>query len=200
MTKELLFATGNQNKVRELASLTAGMDLRVLSLRDFPGFTPPPETGKTFRENAAIKARSACAYTGMAALADDSGLCVAALNGAPGVFSARYSGEDASAESNNEKLLREMAAVPDGARDAYFACVFCLSLPDGHDFFSEGRVDGSILKEYRGENGFGYDPLFFVTEKGKGMAEMSLAEKNLISHRSRAFEGIIAALSSLFAK
>ena len=200
MSKQLLFATGNQNKVRELADLVSSLDLSLLSLADFPDYVSPSEDGETFHENARIKARYACEYTGMPALADDSGLCVTALNGAPGVFSARFGGENAAAEENNEKLLKMMADVDDDHRDAYFAAVFCLSLPDGRDFFSEGRVYGRILREYRGTNGFGYDPLFFVTEKGKGMAELSLAEKNLISHRSRAFEGIFTALNSLFSK
>ena len=200
MSGQLLFATGNQNKVRELAELISDLDLELLSLADFPDYVSPVEDGKTFHENARIKARSACEYTGMAALADDSGLCVDALNGAPGVFSARYSGEYASARENNEKLLKEMKDIDDDRRGACFTAVFCLSLPDGRDYFSEGRVYGSIMREYRGTKGFGYDPLFFVTEKGKGMAEMTLSEKNFISHRSRAFEGIITALNSLFPK
>lgn len=197
---KLFFATGNQGKVEELKALMKGMDIEILYMADYPEFAAPPETGSTFRENALIKARGACDYTGLPSLADDSGLAVAALGGAPGVFSARYSGENATSESNNEKLLKEMHNVPEAQRDAYFCAVLCLSLPDGRDIFSEGRVDGKILKEYRGDQGFGYDPLFFVTEKGKGMAEMTMAEKNAISHRSRAFNGIADALSSLYSK
>ncbi|MGM9567387.1 MAG: XTP/dITP diphosphatase [Clostridia bacterium] len=197
---KLFFATGNKGKVKELEALIEGMDFQVLYTADFPDFVSPEETGDTFRENARIKARGACDFTGLPSLADDSGLVVKALNGAPGVYSARYSGENATAESNNEKLLKEMKDVPEEQRDAYFCAVLCLSLPDGRDFFSEGRVDGKILKEYRGTNGFGYDPLFFVTEKGKGMAEMTMEEKNSISHRSRAFKGVFEALNSLCSK
>lgn len=197
---EIFFATGNKGKVKELEALVEAMDFKVLSAVDFPDYISPEETGDTFRENARIKARSACDFTGLPSLADDSGLVVNALNGAPGVYSARYSGEDATAESNNEKLLKEMYGIPEEQRNAYFCAVLCLSLPDGRDFFSEGRVDGKILKEYRGTEGFGYDPLFFVTEKGKGMAEMTMEEKNSISHRSRAFKGISDALNSLYTK
>lgn len=200
MKIKLFFATGNKGKVKELEALIKGMDLQVMYMADVPGFVPPEETGRTFKENARIKARAACDYTGLPSLADDSGLVVAALNGAPGVFSARYSGESATAESNNEKLIKEMHDIPEERRDAYFCSVLCLSLPDGRDLFSEGRVDGKILKEYRGTNGFGYDPLFFVTETGKGMAEMTMEEKNSISHRSRAFDGISKALNSLYSK
>ena len=197
---EIFFATGNKGKVKELEALVEAMDFKVLFAADFPDFVSPEETGDTFRENARIKARSACDFTGLPSLADDSGLVVNALNGAPGVYSSRYSGEDATAESNNEKLLKEMYGIPEEQRNAYFCAVLCLSLPDGRDFFSEGRVDGKILKEYRGTEGFGYDPLFFVTEKGKGMAEMTMEEKNSISHRSRAFKGISDALNSLYTK
>ena len=197
---KLFFATGNKGKVKELEALIEGMDLQVLYMADVPDFVSPEETGTTFRENARIKARSACDFTGLPSLADDSGLVVEALKGAPGVYSARYSGENATSESNNEKLLKEMNNVPQEQRKAYFCAVLCLALPDGRDLFSEGRVNGEILTEYRGTNGFGYDPLFFVTEKGKGMAEMTMEEKNAISHRSRAFEGISNALNSLYSK
>lgn len=186
--------------MKELEALVEGLDLEILYMADFPDFVPPEETGTTFQENARIKARSGCDFTGLPSLADDSGLVVEALDGAPGVYSARYSGERATAESNNEKLLKEMKDIPDERRDAYFCAVLCLSLPAGEDFFSEGRVEGKILREYRGSEGFGYDPLFFVTEKGKGMAEMTMAEKNSISHRSRAFNGIFKALNSLYSK
>lgn len=197
---KLFFATGNKNKVKEFRALTEGMELEIVSMTDYPDFVSPPETGTTFQENARIKARSACEYTGLPSLADDSGLVVEALNGAPGVYSARYSGENATAEENNEKLLVEMANIPEEQRNAYFCAVFCLSLPDGRDIFSEGRVEGRILSDYRGHEGFGYDPLFFVTETGRGMAEMTMAEKNKISHRSRAFDGMRTALNSLFSK
>ena len=194
---ELFFATGNKNKVKELAALIEDMDIHVRSVADVPDFVSPPETGATFKENAFIKAKSAAEFTGLAALADDSGLVVPALNGAPGVYSARYSGEEGNDEANNEKLLWEMKDIPEEKRSAYFCTVLCLYLPNGSVYYSEGRVDGRILFDYCGTNGFGYDPLFFVTEKGKGMDEMTLEEKNEISHRSRAFTAMKAALNSL---
>lgn len=197
---KLFFATGNKGKVKELEALVQGMDIEVQYMADYPDFVAPPETGSTFKENAQIKARSACAYTGLPSLADDSGLVVDALNGAPGVYSARYSGENATSESNNEKLLDAMADVPDGERTARFCAVLCLSYPDGQDLFSEGTVEGEILREYVGTNGFGYDPLFYVPEKGKGMAEMTMEEKNSISHRSRAFNGLCKALNSYYSE
>lgn len=202
MKQKLFFATGNRGKVEELENLVKDMalDVEILTLADFPDFTPPPETGTTFRENALIKARSACDATGLPALADDSGLAVDALAGAPGVYSARYSGEGATAEANNEKLLLAMEGVPDGERTAHFFAVLCLALPDGSNAFSEGRVDGKILRNYQGNQGFGYDPLFFVPELGRGMAEMTMAEKNSISHRSRAFQGLRNALNSCFSQ
>lgn len=194
---KLFFATGNQNKVKELAALIDGAGIGVVSAGDYPGFIAPPETGATFQENAYIKAACACQYTGLPALADDSGLVVAALKGAPGVHSARYAGENATDEKNNEKLLAAMEELPDEEREAYFCSVLCLALPTGETFFSEGRVYGRILREYRGENGFGYDPLFYVDEMKKTMAELTLAEKNMVSHRARAFHGMKERLLSL---
>jgi len=197
---KLFFATGNQGKVRELKNLVKDhdLDIEIFYMADYPDFVAPPETGTTFRENALIKARSAADYTGLPSLADDSGLVVEALSGAPGVYSARYSGENATSESNNEKLLKEMENIPDEQRNAYFCAVLCLSFPDGENIFSEGKVMGKILRKYVGNNGFGYDPLFFVPEMGKGMAEMTMEEKNSISHRSRAFEGLCKALNSRY--
>ncbi|MBQ1251700.1 MAG: XTP/dITP diphosphatase [Firmicutes bacterium] len=199
---KLFFATGNQGKVKELENLVKdlSLDIEILYMKDYPDFVSPPETGTTFKENALIKSRSACEYTGLPSLADDSGLVVPALAGAPGVYSARYSGENATSESNNEKLLKEMENIPDEQRNAYFCAVLCLSLPDGNDYFSEGRVNGKILRNYVGNNGFGYDPLFFVPEMGKGMAEMTMEEKNSISHRSRAFNGLCNALNSCYSE
>lgn len=194
---ELFFATGNKNKVKELAALIRDMNIHVLSIDDAPDYISPPETGVSFKENAFIKAKNAAEFTGIAALADDSGLVVPSLNGAPGVYSSRYSGEEGNDDANNEKLLREMKDLPPEKRDAYFCTVLCLYLPDGSVYYSEGKVEGTILFDYCGVNGFGYDPLFFVKEKGKGMAEMTLEEKNEISHRSRAFSAMKATLSRL---
>lgn len=195
---KLFFATGNQNKVKELAALISAYDIEVASAADYPDFVSPPETGATFKENALIKAESACAFTGLPSLADDSGLVVAALNGAPGVYSARYAGEDADDTQNNEKLLAALEDVADLDRKAYFCSVLCLALPGGCTHFSEGRVYGMILREPRGSNGFGYDPLFHVDELDAGMAELTLAEKNMISHRGKAFQAMAEQIASLY--
>ncbi len=195
--KDLLFATSNLNKARELEGLTAGLPVRILTLKDFPDLVSPPETGTTFQENALIKARAATAATGLWALADDSGLTVDALNGEPGVYSARYSGPKADANSNNAKLLKAMANVMAENRQAQFRAVLALTLPQGEEYYSEGVTAGEILREYRGNNGFGYDPLFYLPQLGKTMAELSLAEKNQISHRAKAFQGILDIIKSL---
>ena len=195
--KDLLFATSILNKARELEGLTAGLPVRILTLKDFPDLVSPPETGTTFQENALIKARAATAATGLWALADDSGLTVDALNGEPGVYSARYSGPKADANSNNAKLLKAMANVMAENRQAQFRAVLALTLPQGEEYYSEGVTAGEILREYRGNNGFGYDPLFYLPQLGKTMAELSLAEKNQISHRAKAFQGILDIIKSL---
>ncbi|HMM05409.1 MAG TPA: XTP/dITP diphosphatase [Clostridiales bacterium] len=195
---KLFFATANQNKVKELAALFSAYDIDIVSVANYPDFISPPETGVTFQENAQIKAECACQFTGLPSLADDSGLVVAALKGAPGVYSARYAGENATDEENNEKLLAEMKDIPEADRKAYFCSVLCLALPKGETIFSEGRVYGRILRKRQGENGFGYDPLFYVDEMDKAMAELTLAEKNMVSHRGLAFRAMKDQLLSLF--
>ena len=197
---KIFFATGNKNKLAELKVLVEPLGVEVVSPRDYPEYIAPEETGKTFFENAEIKARAACDYTGLPALADDSGLVVPALNGEPGVYSARYSGENATDDENNVKLLKIMADMEVDDRKACFCAVLCFVTPGGEVCFSEGKVEGHLLKEYRGEKGFGYDPIFFIDEIGKGMAEIDLAEKNKISHRSRAFAGIFNALNTHYSK
>ncbi len=190
--KQLFFATGNQGKVKELMSLIAPYEIEILTMNDFPDFEAPEETGATFRENAYIKAKAAADYSGIPALADDSGITVDALNGAPGVYSARYSGENATSEANNQKLLDAMKYVPTGQRQAQFRASLALVFPDGRIFYSEGVVEGELLFEYRGIGGFGYDPLFYLESFGKTTAELTMEEKNKISHRGRAFQGMVA--------
>ena len=189
--KKLFFATGNQGKVKELVSLIAPYDVEILTMKDFPAFEAPEETGTTFQENAYIKAKAAVDYSGIPALADDSGITVDALKGAPGVYSARYSGENATSESNNQKLLDAMRDVPVGQRQAQFRASLALVFPDGLKFFSEGVIEGELLFEYRGDGGFGYDPLFYLESYGKTTAELTMEEKNKISHRGRAFKDIV---------
>lgn len=195
--KTIFFATSNEGKAKELCQLTAVYDAVILTLKDFPDFKPPPETGMTFEENAIIKAQAAAAFSGIPALADDSGLCVDALNGAPGVHSARYSGEGAGDDDNNAKLLAALADVPTKQRGAHYMAVFALAHPDGTLFTAEGRVDGVIAEEYRGAGGFGYDPLFYLPEYAQTMAELSPDQKNAVSHRGRAFRAILAHLMPL---
>lgn len=189
--KQLFFATGNQGKVKELLALVAPYDVEILTIKDFSDFAAPEETGTTFRENAYIKAKSAADYSGLPSLADDSGITVDALNGAPGVYSARYSGENATSEANNQKLLKAMENVPMGQRQAQFRASLALVFPDGRTFYSDGVVEGELLFEYRGSGGFGYDPLFYIESYGKTTAELTMDEKNKISHRGRAFQNMV---------
>lgn len=187
---KILLATGNPHKARELSAMLSGCDVEVLTLKDV-GFTGEiAEDGKTFEENAEIKARAA-ASLGYIGVGDDSGLCVDFLGGAPGVYSARYAGEPCDNAKNNEKLLFEMAGVPEEKRGAKFVCVICCVFPDGRKIVSRGECPGTILTSYAGSGGFGYDPLFFCTERGKSYAEMTEQEKNSVSHRARAMKGFL---------
>jgi len=185
---ELVVATRNRGKLKEIRHYLDGIVPILHCAVDFSDFPETVEDGGTFEENALKKAREASAYSGLAALADDSGLVVDALAGQPGVLSARYSGDDASDESNNLKLLQEMQAFPAGQRQAAFVCVMALVTPEGEEALFYGTVDGTILFEKRGNDGFGYDPLFLVERFDRTMAELSLEEKNTISHRGEALE------------
>ena len=181
----MILATRNQHKVREMAELLPGVDLRPL-----PDEVPsPPETGDSFEANALIKARSAHAATGEVTIADDSGIAVPALGGAPGIYSARYAGEGASDEANLEKLLRELDATGADRRAAY-VCAIALIDEDGHEYVFEARCEGTLLREGRGEGGFGYDPAFVPDETGhnddRTFSELPPEEKNAISHRGKA--------------
>lgn len=192
---KVVLATKNRGKAAEIGRILEGTGLEILSLEDFPGVELPPETGKTMRENALLKARVSALATGMPALADDSGLEVDSLGGAPGVYSARYSGEKASDEENYGKLLRELEGVPEGRRTARFRCVIALVGFDDEERLFEGVFEGSITREPRGTGGFGYDPVFLVPEIGKTAAELRPEEKNRISHRGKALEALKIFLS-----
>ena len=185
--KELLVATGNRGKLRELEELLDGVVERVRSLADFPEVGAAVEDGATFEENAIKKARHAAKASGLPAIADDSGLVVDALDGRPGVFSARFAGEGAGDAANNARLLAELAEVESVQRGAAFRCVIAFCLPGGDCRTFSGEVRGMILTTPAGDGGFGYDPLFLVPEYGKTMAELPLTVKNRISHRGRAF-------------
>lgn len=186
--KELLVATGNKGKMNEIRQILAGFVDRLYCLADFPEIPEVVEDGDTFEENAVKKARSAATATGMPAMADDSGLVVTALDGRPGVRSARYAGSDASDAENNRKLLHELAGLPECERTAFFCCAIALCFPDGTCSSFCGKIDGVIIDVPRGAGGFGYDPLFLVPKYGKTFAELDSALKNRISHRGRALE------------
>ena len=182
---DFVVATRNSHKLRELAEILPGVELRALP----PEVELPPEDGDSFTANALIKARSARAATGLASIADDSGIAAAALGGRPGVYSARFAGEGASDGENLAKLLREVAAAGEDRRVAY-VCVIALVGEGGEELTFEGRCEGMLTMEPRGEGGFGYDPAFVPDDTGPGdertMAELTPAEKNAISHRGRA--------------
>lgn len=183
----VVLATHNLHKVREIRKILGRLTLPVVGLDLFPSYGVR-ETGKTLEANALLKARAAVKRTGRAALADDTGLEVRALKGAPGVYSARYAGPACSFADNNRKILREMKDVPAGRRTAVFRCVVALVLPGGKEKVFEGRCPGRIISDLRGTEGFGYDPVFQPSGQKKTFAEMSLREKNRISHRSKAFQ------------
>ncbi len=181
----LVIATRNRHKTREIAALLAHLPVRVRDLSEFPDAPEVEEDGDTLEANALKKARSAHAHTGLPALADDTGLEVFYLLGAPGVYSARYAGEQATYDDNNRKLLDAMKQVPARKRDARFRCVVAF-VYKGEARTFEGAIDGHIGIERRGTNGFGYDPVFYPAGDTRSYAEMSDTEKNAISHRARA--------------
>lgn len=186
----LVIATNNAGKAREYREMLAPFGVTVKTLADFPRFAID-ECGTSFEENALIKARTAMAKLDLPVLADDSGLVVDALNGAPGVHSARYAGDHDDA-ANNAKLLRELTGVPATQRTAHFHTTIVALKPDGAKLETSGRVEGQILTQPRGQNGFGYDPLFMPKEfPGRSMAELTPAEKNQISHRGRALRAFM---------
>lgn len=191
---ELVLASTNKGKIAELREMLTPLAITVLSPADFPGWPEVEETGKTFAENAALKAEAGCAFCGRPTLADDSGLVVEHLNGAPGVFSARYAGLPSDPTKNNALLLEKMRGVATDARKAKFVCALCYQAPGAEPRFFTGETHGRILEAPLGDNGFGYDPLFFSDDLQCGFAEAGAAEKNRVSHRGRALQQFIAYL------
>lgn len=183
----IVVATGNRGKLEELAVMLGSLGVDVKSMTDYPGLPEVVEDGETFEENALKKARSVAEATGEIALADDSGLEVDFLGGAPGVHSARFAGEEKDDRANNEKLLSLLQGVPTGKRGAGFRCVVALAIPGGGAYTADGVCRGVIGTQPRGEGGFGYDPLFIVPDQGKTFAQLDMDTKNSISHRGRAF-------------
>jgi XTP/dITP diphosphohydrolase len=184
--RTLILATRNQGKISEFRQLLKNHDIEIKSLLDFGPIPPVVEDGKTFEDNAYKKAHFTARVLGLPALADDSGLVVKALGGAPGVYSARYAGDDATDEENNLKLIREMEGKSD--REAYFESVIIVAVPRGPALTYIGRADWEIVIEPAGGNGFGYDPLFYYPPLKKTFAQMSLEEKNRVSHRGKAMQ------------
>jgi XTP/dITP diphosphohydrolase len=182
----LIVATRNKGKIREIREALKGLGLQIYTLGDFPGAPEIEEDGKSFAENALKKARFYSNYFGKLTMTDDSGLEVECLRGLPGIYSARYAGEKATPQENNEKLLREMEGISLSKRGAKFRCVMAIVSPDGREAIAEGSCRGAIGFKEKGRKGFGYDPLFILPRYGKTMAELSLEEKNKMSHRGKA--------------
>jgi len=186
MKKQIVLGTHNPHKIREICAILNGLPLEILTMNDFPKITEVGETGKTFAENALLKAREVYRQSGITTLSDDSGLEVDALGGAPGIYSARYAGEAKDSAANNRKLLKELQDVPEHEREAQFRCVVAIA-GLGVEQVAEGIVRGMIAYEPRGKHGFGYDPLFIPDGFYQTFSEMGDGLKNQISHRSQAF-------------
>ncbi|MCI0512451.1 XTP/dITP diphosphatase [candidate division KSB1 bacterium] len=196
MISKLVLATRNSDKVREILQIIGDLPISVLDLNQFPFIPEIIETGLTFEANAILKAQTVFSYTGLPALADDSGLEVAFLNGQPGVYSSRFAGPRATAKENNTRLLSLMQTASPEQRHAQFRCVMALQLTPDVCQLAEGSCAGTILTVPRGDGGFGYDPLFWVPEYGQTFAEIPGALKNQISHRGKALRQIAAVLQS----
>lgn len=192
----LIIATQNKGKLKEISRALAEVGIDVEGMDNYPGLVPAVEDGTTFKENAKKKAQAIVQQTGKPCLADDSGLTVEALQGRPGVYSARYAGEGATDSENNLLLLREMAQIVDGQRQAAFCCVMALCYPNGECLFFEGRLEGHILRGEQGDGGFGYDPLFQVDGDHRSLAQISIDEKNSISHRGKALKKMISRVNN----
>ena len=191
---EFVLASQNKHKAVEIENILGeGFSIITMDETEAKGLDII-EDGETFKENALIKARTVAKITGIPTIADDSGLCVEYLGGAPGVYTARYAGEGATDDQNIDKLLGALEGVPESKRGAYFACAIAVVFPNGEEKTFFGKVDGRILEERRGANGFGYDPIFFVPEYNMSMAEIPMEDKNKISHRSRALSEMMKGL------
>jgi XTP/dITP diphosphohydrolase len=195
----IVLATHNPGKLAELRRILAAsrVDVDVADLSDYPDVPEVAETGGTFTENALLKARAVTAHTGLPAVADDSGLCADALNGMPGVLSARWSGRHGDDEANLRLLLAQLAEVPADRRAAHFTCAAALVLPSGAEHVTDGTVHGWLTDAPRGTNGFGYDPIFVPGSSGLTTAQMSAADKDAISHRGKALRALAPVIAGL---
>lgn len=198
---DIILATNNKNKLKEMKALLSDICDNIYSLSDKNIDVEIEENGSTFEQNAIIKASEICKLTNLPSIADDSGLCVEALNGEPGVLSARYAGEPCNDENNNQRLLKELKAVEEKTntvnRKACFVSCLAVVFPDGRIMTQSAELDGEIVFERRGTNGFGYDPYFFIPSLNKTMAELDFDEKNKISHRAKAFKLFTERLKTL---
>ena len=199
MAPQVVLATKNRKKLDELHRIleAEGMDVELLGIDAFPDLPDIPETESSFAGNALLKAREIARITGLPAVADDSGLCVDALNGMPGIFSARWSGRHGDDEANLDLLLGQLNDVPDRRRTAAFHCAAAVALPDGTERVVEGTIDGTLIRERRGSNGFGYDPIFMPLGYRVTTAEMTAEEKDAISHRGQAMRALAPVLKDL---
>ena len=184
--RRLIFATGNEHKMVEIREILGELPVEILSMKDVGIKADIVENGNTFEENALIKAKEVCKLAGEMVLADDSGLEIDYLNGEPGIYSARYMGEDTSYRIKNQNLIDRLEGVTDEKRTARFVCAIAAAFPDGRSFVVRGTIEGIIGYEERGTNGFGYDPIFYLPERGVSTAEIPPEEKNSISHRGNA--------------
>jgi XTP/dITP diphosphohydrolase len=197
MMKEVIIATKNPGKAREFEHIFASRGIEVKTLLDFPEIPEVEETGTTFEENAILKAEAVSKALNKMVIGDDSGLIVDALEGRPGIYSARYAGEPKNDQNNTEKVLAELKNVPEEKRTARFYCALAVAVPGQTTMTVSGTCEGRILTEPRGVNGFGYDPVFYVPEKGLAMAELSADVKNRISHRANALIKLDVLLDSI---
>ena len=200
MEHKIIFATGNEGKMREIREILKELQVPVLSMKEAGVSLNIEENGSTFAENAEIKARAVWNCTGGIVLADDSGLVVDALGGEPGVYSARYMGEDTSYEIKNREIIRRLEAVSGQDRSARFVCIIAAVLPDGTVRKTEGTMDGVIAMEPAGEEGFGYDPILYIPEYGKTGAQLTMEEKNAIGHRGKALRAMKGELARWLGK
>ena len=198
MEHKIVFATGNEGKMREVRLILADLGMEILSMKEAGANPDIVENGKTFGENAQIKAQAVWEQTGGIVLADDSGLVIDYLNGEPGIYSARYMGEDTSYEVKNQALIDRLAGVEGEDRSARFVCNIAAVLPDGQVVHTEETMEGLIAMEPAGDGGFGYDPILYLPEYGKTSAEISIEEKNRISHRGKALEAMKVKLKEIF--
>jgi XTP/dITP diphosphohydrolase len=195
---EVMIATRNAGKAKEFVRMFEPFGITVSTLLDYPELPDVEETGQTFAENALLKAEFAARSTGQPAIADDSGIVIDALDGRPGVYSARYAGEEKNDQANNDKVLKEMKDVPEGSRSARFMCVLAVAFPDGREpVITEGSCEGTVGFEEAGEHGFGYDPLFIPEGYEVTMAQLDPEEKNKISHRAKAMNRLRGMLTEL---